>query len=75
MLHDMSGVELLSHLWRDHPRQAQRVVFLTKGQVPPVLQYLLDGVPNLCIDVPFDRDALRALIERRTRSSRSAPAT
>jgi hypothetical protein len=35
--------------------------------VSPVLQYLLDGAPNLCIEVPFDMDGLRALIERRTR--------
>jgi CheY-like chemotaxis protein len=68
MLRDMSGVELLARLWRDHPDQAQRLVFMVRAHVSPVLQYLLDGAPNLCIEVPFDMDGLRALIERRTRS-------
>jgi CheY-like chemotaxis protein len=72
MLHDMTGVELLSRLWRDHPGQAQRLVFMARRQISPVLQYLLDGVSNLCIEVPFDMDGLRALIERRTRSFSSA---
>jgi len=69
MLRDMSGVELLARLWRDHPDQAQRLVFLVRAQLSPILQYLVDGVPNLCIEVPFDMDGLRALIERRTRTS------
>jgi CheY-like chemotaxis protein len=68
MLPDMSGVELLSRLWRDHPDQAQRLVFMVRAQVSPVLQYLLDGAPNLCIEVPFDMDGLRALIDRRIRA-------
>ncbi len=67
-LRDMSGVELLSRLWRDHPDQAQRLVFLVRAQMSPVLQYLLDGAPNLCIEVPFDMDGLRALIQRRIRT-------
>jgi CheY-like chemotaxis protein len=75
MLHDMTGVELLSRLWRDHPGQGQRLVFMTRQQVSPVLQYLLDAVPNLCFEAPVDVDGLRALIERRTRSSRAAPLT
>src|SRR5580658_585090 len=72
MLRDMTGVELLSRLWRDHPGQGQRLVFMTRRQLSPVLQYLLDGVSNLCIEVPFDMDGLRALIERRTRSFSTA---
>ena len=68
MLRDMTGVELLSRLWRDHPDQAKRLVFMARRQLSPVLQYLLEGVSNLCIEMPFDIDGLRALIERRTRS-------
>jgi CheY-like chemotaxis protein len=71
MLPDMSGVELLSRLWRDHPDQGQRLVFIVRAQVSPVLQYLLDGAPNLCLEVPFDMGGLRALIERRIRISSS----
>jgi CheY-like chemotaxis protein len=73
MLRDMTGVELLSRLQRDHPDQAQRLIFIARPQVSPVLQYLLDGAPNLCIEVPFEIEGLRALIERRVRSSHSGP--
>lgn len=72
MLRDMTGVELLSRLWRDHADQARRLVFMARPRPSPVLQYWLDGVSNLCIEVPFDMDGLRALIERRTRSFSSA---
>jgi CheY-like chemotaxis protein len=72
MLCDTTGVELLSRLWRDHPGQGQRLVFMTSRQVSRALQYLLDAVPNLCIESPVDLDGLRALIERRTQTSRSA---
>jgi CheY-like chemotaxis protein len=72
MLRDMTGVELLSRLRRDHPGQAQRLVFMARRQLSPVLQYLLDGVSNLCIEVPVDMDGLSALIERRTRCFSSA---
>jgi CheY-like chemotaxis protein len=71
MLRDMSGVELLARLWRDHPDQAQRLVFMVRAHVSPVLQYLLDGAPNLCLEVPFDMGGLRALIERRIRAPSS----
>jgi hypothetical protein len=45
--------------------------------VSPVLQYLLDGAPNLCIEVPFEIEGLRAFIERRMRrwSFNSMPLT
>jgi CheY-like chemotaxis protein len=72
MLRDMTGVELLLRLRRDHPSQAERLVFMARPRLSPVLQYLLDGVSNLCIELPLDMDGLRALIERRTRTFSSA---
>jgi len=68
MLRDMTGVEFLSRLLRDHPDQAKRLVFMARRQLSPVLQYLLDGVSNLCVELPLDLDGLRGLVERRTRS-------
>jgi CheY-like chemotaxis protein len=73
MLRDMSGVEFLSHLWRDHPGQAERLIFVRRGDVSPMLEYLLEGVPNLCLEAPIDLDGLRGLIERRV--PRSSPLT
>jgi CheY-like chemotaxis protein len=74
----MGGVALLACLRADHPAQADRLVFMTDRIVSPIVQRLLDGVPNLCVERPFDMDGLRSLVERRVRtveparSSRSA---
>jgi len=68
VLRDMSGLELLSRLWREHPDEAGRLVFMTHDGTSASLR-LLDGVSNLCIEVPSDMDGLRALIERRMRPS------
>jgi CheY-like chemotaxis protein len=65
VLRDMNGLELFSRLCRDHPDEAERLVFMAHGASSQL--HLLDGVSNLCIDVPSDMDGLRALIERRTR--------
>ena len=72
MLRDMTGVDLLSRLRRDHPGQAERLVFMVWPRLSPILQYLLDGVPNLCVELPVDVDGLRALVERRAGSFASA---
>jgi CheY-like chemotaxis protein len=37
MLCDMTGVELLSRLRRDHPDQAKRLVFMARRRLSPVL--------------------------------------
>jgi CheY-like chemotaxis protein len=72
MLRDMNGVELLARLWCDHAQQAERLVFMVGPKVSPVLQYLLDGISNLCIERPLDMDGLRALVDRRVRSVSSS---
>jgi CheY-like chemotaxis protein len=61
----MSGAMLLASLRADHPTQADRVVFMTDRSASPIVDRLLDGVSNLCVERPFDMDGLRSLIERR----------
>jgi CheY-like chemotaxis protein len=67
MMPGMSGPELLSCLEASHPLQAERLVFMTDRIVSPVVEYLLEGVPNSCLERPFDLEGLRSLIERRIR--------
>jgi|SRR5580692_5584231 CheY-like chemotaxis protein len=67
MMPGMTGPELLSCLAADHPAQAERLVFMTDRIVSPVVQHLLEGVHNLCLERPFDVEGLRSLIERRLR--------
>jgi CheY-like chemotaxis protein len=64
MMPGMTGPEVLSCLEADHPAQAERLVFMTDRVVSPVVQHLLKGPPNLCLERPFDREGLRSLIER-----------
>jgi len=70
----MSGPELLSCLSTDYPGQAERLVFMMDRVVSPVVQYLLRGVPNLCLERPFDVEGLRSLLERRIRQPASKTA-
>jgi CheY-like chemotaxis protein len=67
LMKSMSGPEVLSSLEASHPNQAARLVFMTDRIVSPVIQRLLEGVPNLCLERPFDVEGLRGLIERRVR--------
>jgi two-component system, NtrC family, sensor kinase len=71
VLRDMSGMDVLFHLCREHPDQAERLVFMAHSGTS-AQPHVFDGVSNLCIDVPSDMDGLRALIERRTRTFSSA---
>jgi CheY-like chemotaxis protein len=68
VMHGMNGIELLAELRRAFPAQAERVVFMTDRLVSPVVQRLLDGASNLCLERPFDMDGLRGLIDRRIRA-------
>jgi CheY-like chemotaxis protein len=65
MMPGMNGPDLLAHLEADHPAQAERLVFMTDRIVSPVVQRLLEGVANLCLERPFDIEGLRSLVERR----------
>jgi two-component system, NtrC family, sensor kinase len=74
MMPGMSGTELLTCLEADHPAQAERLVFMTDRFVSPIVQHLLEGVSNLCVERPFEVDGLRSLLERRIRTV-SSPRT
>jgi CheY-like chemotaxis protein len=68
MMPEMNGMQLYLRLRPVLPQEAARLVFMTGGEYRTELRAFLDGVPNTCIEKPFDMPALRDLIERRVRS-------
>jgi two-component system, cell cycle sensor histidine kinase and response regulator CckA len=62
MMPDVGGIELHEALRRRRPGAERRIVFMTGGAFTAQARAFLDGVPNPCIDKPFDLDAIdRAL--------------
>jgi two-component system, NtrC family, sensor kinase len=71
VLKDMSGLDVLFHLCRENPDQAEWLVFTTHAAAPP-RPHVLDGVSNLCIELPRDLDQPSHLDDLRTLIERSA---
>lgn len=63
----MNGVELRNCVHAVRPNLAARFVFVTGGVVWGRVRELLDTVPNLVLEKPFDFIALRELMRRRVR--------
>lgn len=61
---EMTGAEFYEELLKNHPEDAQRVVFLSGGATTPTTVDFLASVPNLQIDKPFDIAALRSTVQR-----------
>lgn len=66
MMPTMSGVDLRARVLEHSPDLAARIIFVTGGLLLPHVQALLESVPNTVLAKPFDLDAMRALIRRRT---------
>jgi two-component system NtrC family sensor kinase len=66
MMPTMSGVDLRARVVERSPELAARIVFITGGLLLPHVQALLESVPNTVLAKPFDLDAMRDLIRRRT---------
>jgi signal transduction histidine kinase/BarA-like signal transduction histidine kinase len=67
MMPTVTGMELHQKLAMVAPDLARRVVFMTGGAFTSSAREYLDGVSNQCIDKPFDRARLLAVIDRLTR--------
>lgn len=67
-LQGMRALELHERLLAANPELAARLVFVTAGIVEEDVRAALDGLPNQVLTKPFDFDALRELVRRRTRS-------
>jgi len=64
MMGDMTGMDLHAALHRRSPDLAARIVFMTGGVFTDGARDFLAGVPNACIEKPFDLVALRAMVQK-----------
>jgi CheY-like chemotaxis protein len=65
MMPTVSGMDLYRSLEREHPEQAQRVVFLTGGTSSPEIRRFVDQFPERLIEKPFDTAELRTFVRER----------
>lgn len=63
----MTGIELFQVLTRDHPDQAERVIFLTGGPHSARASAFLEASGVLRIEKPFDARELREIVDDRLR--------
>jgi CheY-like chemotaxis protein len=54
MMPQMTGMEMHAELFRIAPDQAGRMIFVTGGAFTERAREFLDGVPNPCIEKPFE---------------------
>ena len=70
MMGDMTGMDLYAELGRRSKALAARIVFMTGGVFTDGARDFLAGVPNICIEKPFDLAALRAMVAARSEGAR-----
>jgi CheY-like chemotaxis protein len=63
----VSGTDFYKALEISAPDMLGRLVFMTGGVLSTRVNAFLEGVPNTCIEKPFDLAALLALINERVR--------
>lgn len=64
MMPGIDGPELYERLRADGRGHERRIVFMTGGAFAPRATRFLAGVPNACIEKPFEIGALLALVDR-----------
>ena len=69
MMGDMTGMDLHAELGRRSTDLADRIVFMTGGVFTDGARDFLAGVPNACIEKPFDLAALRAMVAARSQTA------
>jgi hypothetical protein len=62
---DLPGPELWGYLSISRSSAAKRMIFVASGPLGPETRKFLTGVPNVCIDLPLDAEALHMLAVRR----------
>ena len=69
-----TGMDLHKELGGHGAGLAERIVFMTGGVFTDGAREFLAGVPNACIEKPFDLVALRAMVAARAQSAAPADA-
>jgi hypothetical protein len=62
---DRPGAGLWAYLALLRPPAAERMVFVASTPLPPETTAFAQCVPNPCVDLPVDAEALDALVSRR----------
>ncbi len=62
---DLPGPELWAYLSLHRANDARRIVFVASGPLLPETQIFLERVPNVCVELPLDSEALHMLAVRR----------
>jgi CheY-like chemotaxis protein len=68
----IGGIDLYRTIERDHPKLAERFVFMTGGVFPAETEVFLRGLGARVLRKPFDPDLLRRVIDERVALSRVA---
>lgn len=63
----LPGPELWAFLGLSRASAAERMVFVASSILRPEARAFLEGIPNLCVELPADGEAVHALINRRSR--------
>ncbi len=69
---DITGVELYEAIRSLRPGLERRMVFMTGGVLTPDVDTFLSAIPNRCLDKPFRRDELFAVLDELVLASRSS---
>ncbi len=64
MMPDVSGIDVHEYLLREHPKVAERVVFMTGGAFTSKAKSFLATVTNERIDKPFSLSQINKLVDR-----------
>jgi signal transduction histidine kinase len=64
LMSGMSGIDLHAWLLRRRSRLANSLVFITGGVFTPRVREYLARMPNACLDKPFNRAELKALVAK-----------
>jgi CheY-like chemotaxis protein len=70
MMREMTGMDLYDRLRAEKPEATRAFVFMTGGAFTARAQNFLDGVDNPCLDKPFVRRELVAVIADRLAAGR-----
>ncbi len=62
---EVPGPELWAYLSLGRAVAAQRMVFVATSPVSVDTRAFLSGIPNHCVELPADADAIEALVRRR----------
>ncbi|MDD9941911.1 MAG: response regulator [Myxococcales bacterium] len=64
MMPELTGVDVYRHVAQRRPGAEKRIVFVTGGAFGDEIVRFIESVPNELVSKPFDRDNLRAVVER-----------